>query len=384
MINRILSEKLRYYASKYPIVTVTGPRQSGKTTLIRSCFPDYEYVSFEDPDTLLIAKEDPRLFLKRYRDKVIFDEAQRFPELFSYLQTAVDLEGKTGMYILSGSQNFQLMEKITQSLAGRTAILKLMPFSYAEIMQSDQIPVSVDEMMFQGSYPRIFDKQLLPKEFYPFYIQTYIERDVRQLQNIMNLDLFIRFVKLCAGRIGQLLNLSSLATECGITQPTAKAWLSVLEASYIIYLLKPYHKNYNKRLVKTPKLYFMDTGLACSLLGIQESSQIFAHYLRGELFENWIISEMLKSKYNAVEEPNFFFWRDNVGNEIDLMIENAETLHIFEIKSGSTYRPEFFKAQNYVKGISGLHFQPLTVVYGGENTLETKQGRLVSWKDWVK
>jgi hypothetical protein len=383
MIPRILSEKLRHFATKYPIVTVTGPRQSGKTTLIRSCFPDYEYVSFEDPDILLMAKDDPRLFLKRYRDKTIFDEAQRFPELFSYLQSAVDLEGKTGMYILSGSQNFQLMEKISQSLAGRTAIMKLMPLSFPEIKNSGHKPHSIDNVMFQGCYPRIFDKQLLPKEFYPFYIQTYIERDVRQIQNILNLNLFIRFVKLCAGRIGQLLNISSLATECGITQPTAKAWLSVLEASYIVYLLKPYYKNQNKRLVKTPKLYFLDTGLACSLLGIQENTQMFAHYLRGELFENWIISEKLKAKFNAVEDPNFYFWRDNVGNEIDLIIENAETLQIFEIKSGSTYRPEFFKAQNYIKGISGLHFQPLTVVYGGDNTLETKQGMLVSWKDWV-
>ena len=382
MIRRTVEEKLKYYLKKYPIVTLTGPRQSGKTTLLRHSFPNYRYVSFEDPDNLLLAKEDPRLFLKQYDNRVIIDEAQRFPELFSYLQTRVDNEGKEGMYILSGSHNFLLMERISQTLAGRTAIIKLLPFSYSELKGKVNVNTGIDELIQTGGYPRIYDKQLKPREFYPFYTQTYVERDVRQLQNISNSDLFVKFVKLCAGRIGQLLNLSSLANECGITQPTAKSWLTILEASYIVYLLKPYHKNFNKRLVKTPKLYFYDTGLACSLLGIQESSQLFSHYLRGELFENWIISEYAKKKYNNAEEPNLHFWRDNIGNEVDLIIEENSEIKVFEIKSGSTYSKRFFEKLDYWKRISENPNTNAAVIYGGDRSMDTPDGKLIAWKDW--
>jgi len=382
MIQRKIEEKLKYYVTKYPVVTVTGPRQSGKTKLIKNCFPDYHYISFEDPDMLNIAKEDPRLFLRNYPDKTIIDEVQRFPEFFSYLQTHVDNEGKEGLYILSGSHNFLLMEKISQTLSGRTAILKLMPFSYKEIAGQGKASDNIDEVIYKGLYPRIFDKTLKPEDFYPFYIQTYLERDVRLLINITDMSLFIRFLKLCAGRTGQLLNLSSLANECGISQPTAKAWLSVLEASYIIYCLYPYYKNFNKRLVKSPKLYFFDTGLACSLLGLKDTQQLSTHYMRGALFENHIITEYIKSKFNNIEEPDVYFWRDNTGNEIDMIFEEGNTLKAIEIKSGATYRQDFFKGILFWEKMNGKE-NTNAVVYGGDISLSTTSGQLIAWKDWV-
>jgi len=382
MIKRKISEKLLYYSTKYPIVTVTGPRQSGKSTLIKNCFPDYKYISLEDPDVLMMIKDDTHLFFKNFPNKTIIDEAQRYPELFSYLQTHVDSVTEEGMYILSGSHNFLLMEKISQTLAGRTAILKLLPFSYRELLNHGIAITDIDELIFNGFYPRIYDKNLRPEEFYPFYIQTYIERDVRLLVNITDLNMFIRFLKLCAGRTGQLLNLSALANECGISQPTAKAWLSALEASYIIYLLKPYHQNFNKRLVKTPKLYFYDTGLACALLGLKDREQLNTHYLRGGLFENWVITEYIKSIYNKVEEPQVYFWRNNIGNEIDLIVEDGAKVRAIEIKSGATFRTDFFKGISYWKKISGIN-ENNALVYGGDKDLQTKYGKLISWKNWA-
>ena len=274
MIKRTLQTKLLELIKKYPIVTLTGPRQSGKSTLLQHSFPDYKYVSLEDPDMHLFATDDPRGFLATYPDKTIIDEAQRVPSLFSYIQTHTDKEGREGMYLLAGSHNFLLMESINQSLAGRTAVLKLLPFSHTEMKDSGILPRSVDEEIFKGSYPRLYDKDIAPSDYYPFYIQTYVERDVRLLKNIGDLSKFIRFIKLCAGRIGQLLNISSLANECGVAVSTISTWISVLEASYICYLLKPDHNNYAKRLVKTPKLYFYDTGLACSLLDIRMHEQV--------------------------------------------------------------------------------------------------------------
>jgi len=383
MISRNITEKLLYYSTKYPIVTITGPRQSGKSTLIRNAFPDYEYISLEDPDILLTIKEDTRLFLKNYPNKTIIDEAQRYPEIFSYLQGHIDKVSENGMYILSGSHNFLLMEGISQTLAGRTAILKLLPFAYQELMNHNISFSHIDEIIFKGLYPRIFDKNLEPEEFYPFYIQTYIERDIRLIKNITDLNTFVRFLKLCAGRIGQLLNLSALANECGISQPTAKAWLSALEASYIIYLLKSHHNNYNKRLVKTPKLYFYDSGLACSLLGLKSVQQLNTHYLRGELFENYIITEYLKAQYNCVKTPQVYFWRDNTGNEVDFLIEDFPEIKAVEIKSGSTFRSDFFKGITYWEKLSG-NKKNNSVVYGGDKTLQTKYGQLISWKDWMR
>ena len=316
MIDRILQTKLQELSKKYPIVTLTGPRQSGKSTLLRHAFPDYKYVSLEDPDIRLFATEDPRGFLATYPDKTIIDEAQRVPALFSYLQTHTDREGHEGMYLLAGSHNFLLMENISQSLAGRTAILKLLPFSHAEMANGNILSSSINEEIFTGGYPRLYDKHITPSEFYPYYIQTYVERDVRLMKNIGDLSKFIRFIKLCAGRIGQLLNLSSLANECGVAVSTISTWISILEASYICYLLKPDYNNYAKRLVKTPKLYFYDTGLACSLLDIQTAEQVSSHFLRGGLFENLVINEFVKKSYNQGQEPDLTFWRDSTGNEV--------------------------------------------------------------------
>ncbi len=383
MIARSIEKKITHFINKYPIVTLTGPRQSGKSTLLKNSFKNYEYVSLEDPDALLLAKEDPRLFLKNYPGKTIIDEIQKLPELFSYIQTHVDKHNRTGMYLLSGSHNFLLMERISQTLAGRTAILKLLPFSFCELTDGNIAYKSLDKQMFTGGYPRIYDKKIAPNEFYPFYIQTYVERDVRLLKNINDTSLFIRFLKLCAGRLGQLLNLSSLANDCGISQPTAQAWMSVLEASYIVFLLKPHHKNFRKRLVKSPKLYFYDTGLACSLLGIGDEKQLSNHYIRGHLFENWVILEFVKKMYNDAKEPNMFFWRDNTGNELDLLIESLNETRVIEIKSGATYSSDFFKGLNYWQKLSGANDKQKAVVYGGEKSQSTMNGRLISWKDWA-
>ncbi len=365
----------------FPIVTLTGPRQSGKSTLLKSILPDYHYVSMEDPDNRLIANEDPRGFLKTYPDKTIIDEVQRVPELFSYLQTHVDAENREGMYYLAGSQNFLLMQSISQSLAGRTAILKLLPFSHREMKKAEILPTYVNNEIFQGGYPRIYDKKIQPTDFYPSYIQTYIEKDLRLLKNIDDLSKFIRFIKLCAGRIGQLLNLSSLANETGIAVSTAQSWLSVLEASYIIYLLKPDHNNYSKRLIKSPKLYFCDTGLASSLLGIEDEKQLSTHFLRGGLFENMVINEFIKDAFNNGKEPNLSFWRDSTGNEVDLLISIKGKQLAYEIKSGATYSSDDFKGIKVWANLSKTSPDDCYVIYSGDKRLSTSYGEVIPWDE---
>jgi predicted AAA+ superfamily ATPase len=379
MIERQITDKLRYLAQKFPIVTLTGPRQSGKSTLLKKCFSDYKYVSLEDTDMRLLASTDPHGFLATYNDRTIIDEAQRVPDLFSYIQTHVDEIGKEGMYILAGSHNFLLMQLISQSLAGRCAILKLLPFSHSEMQIGNILPADVNDEIFTGSYPRIYDKKINPIDYYPPYIQTYVERDVRQLKNIGDLSQFVRFIKLCAGRIGQLLNLSSLAGDCGIAVSTAKAWISLLEASYIVYLLKPDFNNYSKRLVKTPKLYFHDTGLACSLLGIKDASQLTLHYMRGELFENLVINEFIKSAYNSGIIPELTFWRDSTGTEIDLIRRNGSNVEAFEIKSGATFSTDYFKGISKWSALSGTSADNCRVIYNGDKLLRTSKGDVVPW-----
>lgn len=364
---------------KYPIVTLTGPRQSGKSTLLKYSFPDYQYVSLEDPDMRLYAQTDPRGFLATYPDKIILDEAQRVPELFSYLQTHIDSQDKVGMYLLAGSHNFLMMQSIGQSLAGRTAILKLLPFSHQELKSSAILPITVDEEIFMGAYPRLYDKNIAPADFYPFYIQTYVERDVRLMKNVGDLSKFIRFIKLCAGRIGQILNLSSLANVCGIAVSTATAWLSLLEASYIVYLLKPDDNNYSKRLVKSPKLYFYDTGLACSLLEIKEASQVATHFLRGGLFENLVINEFIKESLNKGEDPLLNFWRDKTGNEVDLLQTVGGKQFAYEIKSGSTYSQDYFKGISFWAKLSGAIPEQCFAIYTGDSSLKTSKGEVFSW-----
>ncbi len=368
--------------TKYPVVTLTGPRQSGKSTLLKSLLPGYKYVSLEDPDMRLFAQEDPRSFINTYSDQTIIDEVQHVPELFSYLQTHIDEAGKEGMYLLAGSHNFLLMQSISQSLAGRTVILKLLPFSHSEMKQGGILPETVDEEIFNGAYPRIYDKNITPTDFYPFYIQTYVERDVRLLKNVGDLSKFIRFMKLCAGRTGQLLNFSSLANDCGIAVSTAIVWMSLLEASYIIYLLKPDYNNFTKRLVKTPKLYFYDTGLACSLLDIKAVSQVATHFLRGGLFENLVINDFLKNSFNQAEEPQLSFWRDKTGNELDLLQTVGNKQIAFEIKSGSTYSQDYFKGVSYWAKLSGASPEQCFAVYTGEKSLKTSKGEVIPWNDF--
>lgn len=381
MIERNIKDKLTFLTSKFPVVTLTGIRQCGKSTLLRNCFTDYKYVSLEDIDIRRIAQTDPRGFLDSFGTRIIIDEAQYAPDLFSYIQTKVDEVNNAGMYILAGSHNFLLMENISQSLAGRAAILRMAPFSVSELAQADLLPETIDKWLFTGGFPRIYDKEIPPTDYFPSYIQTYIERDIRTLRNVGNLSLFIKFMKLCAARIGQLLNMQSLANECGVSVATAHAWLSILETSYVVFLLRPYYKNFNKRLVKTPKLYFYDTGLAASLLGLTDSSQMTLHYLRGELFENMVIAEKMKGCYAQGKEPQMYFWRDSNQNEVDLLTEDGMQLNAFEIKSSATMNADFFKGLKRFADISGLMSENLNVVYGGDMNITTQQGNYISWKN---
>lgn len=383
MVIRDLHKKVLYFAEKYPVITLTGPRQSGKSTLLKTSFPDYRYVSLEDPDMRLFASSDPRGFLKTFPAKSIIDEAQHVPELFSYIQTIVDASDETGMYILSGSQNILLMESVSQSLAGRTAILKLLPFSKREIdvIKPNQ---KLSKHLFKGAYPRLYDKRIGADEFYPFYIQTYVERDVRMLRNITDLSLFIKFLKLCAGRVGQLLNVNSLANECAISVATANSWISILETGYIIHLLRPHHNNFNKRVVKSPKLYFYDTGLLCSLLGLANEQQLDLHYLKGEIFENWVINEILKYHYALGKEPQVSFWRDSNGNEVDLLLEKGNKTLAFEIKSSSTLKMDFFKGLKNWQKLSNCSTDDLTVIYAGDQNFFSSQGKFISWSELHK
>lgn len=381
MIERALTSKLIELAGKYPVVTLTGPRQSGKSTLLKHTFSNYRYVSLEDIDMREFATSDPRGFLSTYSDHTIIDEAQRVPNLFSYIQTHVDAVNEPGMYLLAGSHNFLLMEQVSQSLAGRSAILKLLPFSHDEMANAGILPSSINAEIFQGSYPRLYDKDIHPNDYYPFYIQTYVERDVRQIKSIGDLSKFIRFIKLCAGRIGQLINFSSLANECGISLPTLNSWLSVLEASYICYQLKPDWNNFAKRLIKSPKLYFYDTGLACSLLDIRSEEQLTTHFLRGGLFENMVINSFVKRSWNSGQETDLRFWRDSQGNEVDLLVYDSGSLpKAYEIKSSATFMTDFFKGLSKWAALSNATPIDLHVIYGGETSLKTSLGEVIAWR----
>lgn len=381
MIERTQQKKLQQLATKYPFVTITGPRQSGKSTLAALTFPDYERVSLEDLDNREFAAEDPRGFIATYSSQTIIDEVQRVPALLSYLQTHTDRERRMGMYILTGSQNIELMDAIDQSLAGRAGILTLLPFSHEEMRDADILPQTINEEIFRGAYPGIYDRDIDPTDYYPNYIKTYIERDIRQMKAIGDLSKFRRLIRLCAGRIGQLLNKASLAVECGVTAPTVDAWLSILEESYIIYFLRPDFNNFSKRLVKSPKLYFYDTGLACSLLDIRNAAQLDSHYLRGGLFENMVINEFLKQDYNRGLEPSLSFWHDSSGNEVDLIRTDADRQYAYEIKSGATFSKDYFKGLNYWSKLSGADLRLKTVIYGGEKSMRTSDGKVVSWHD---
>jgi predicted AAA+ superfamily ATPase len=378
MIPRTLLPKLISLAEAFQVVTLTGPRQSGKTTLVRAAFPEMPYVSLEAPDMRQFALADPRGFLANYPNGLILDEVQRTPDLLSYIQTIVD-ENRQARFILTGSSNFLLMERLSQTLAGRTAILTLLPFSFEEAPPGAE---SYEERIFRGGYPPIYDRNLSPADFYPAYIQTYVEKDVRLVKNIGDLDAFIRFTQLCAGRIGQVLNYSSLASDAGLSPNTAKAWLSVLEAAYIIYRLQPFYRNFNKRLIKSPKLYFYDTGLACSLLGIRSAEQLALHYLKGALFENLILNEFIERRLHRGEMRFPYFWQDQQGREVDCLLEAGERLLAVEIKAGKTLSQSYFDNLNaWQRLVSTQAETSCYVIYGGETSLQTRQGMLVGWRE---
>jgi predicted AAA+ superfamily ATPase len=380
MIPREAHNILLEMAKGYYVVVVTGPRQSGKTTLVRQVFADKKYVSLEDPDEREFADQDPRRFLARFPEGAIFDEVQRCPELLSYLQSKVDADRQPGQFILTGSQQFGLISSITQSLAGRAGLLELLPFSLREIQQSNCAPATVDELLFKGLYPPLYDRVLTPTNWYKSYMQTYVERDVRQMINIKDLTTFQRFIRMCAARIGQLLNLSSLASDCGITHNTAKSWISVLEASYLVFLLRPHYRNYNKRLVKTPKIYFYDPGFATRLLGIRDTDQLSIHSSRGSLFENWVVTELIKNRYNRGLESNLYFWRDNSGNEIDIIMENGTNLRPVEIKSGQTLKQDAFKGLTKWLSLAGQDAENASICYGGNESYIRSGVTVVPWE----
>ncbi len=383
MITRDLAEKLTLAAQTWPAITLTGPRQSGKTTLCRTLFPHHQYESLEALDIRAFAAEDPRGFLARYPEGAILDEVQRVPDLLSYLQGIIDTDPGPGRWILTGSQNFLLLESISQSLAGRTAVHNLLPLTRGETTRFTPHPATLDESLFTGSYPRIFDERHDPSDWYGNYIATYIERDVRSISNVGDLVAFQRFLTMCAGRTAQLLNFSSLAGDCGITQPTAKAWLSILETSFVVFRLPVFHENLGKRMVKMPKLHFYDTGLVCWLLGIRTPEQLNTHPLRGAIFETWTVSEIAKHRANQGEVGRLSHYRDSNGAKVDLVVEGPAAVTIVEAKSSATASAGLFDGARRVRG----HFSQSTrrcsvvVVYGGDQAHRRGDGSLVPWRE---
>lgn len=403
MIPRLMAPTLARLAQSFPILGVTGPRQSGKTTLVKKLFADKPYVTLEDPNERQFAKEDPKGFLKRFEAGAIFDEAQRWPDLFSYLQGMVDEDRQPGRFILTGSQQFNLLAGITQSLAGRIGMTRLLPLQRAELKSAQELSMDLDNIntqILRGAYPAIYSTyQKLAKsdinqnerwqDWFASYVATYIERDVRQLLGVHDLTTFQRFMKLCAARTGQLLNVASLAGEAGVSPTTARSWLSILEVSDLIYILAPYYQNFGKRLVKTPKLYFVDTGLASWFLGIRDEDTLAIHPIRGALFETYIVIEHLKQRYNKGKAADLYFWRDNNGLESDLVYEittkvdgkPALKLQTIEIKSGATITSDFVKAGKRTGKYAGDFAAMPQLIYGGDDSYQRSGIDFVSWKD---
>lgn len=399
MIKRHLQSVLKESAGYFPVISLTGPRQSGKTTLSKATFTHAHYISLEDPSQRNLAMEDTKGFLNQFgTEQVILDEAQRVPDLFSYIQGIVDQNDRSGQYILTGSQNFLLLEKISQSLAGRCAIHHLLPFSRSELIgedptdpekiadttqhqqkQKNKISNKLFDTLWTGSYPRIHDKHIPPQQWLANYVQTYIERDVRSIINVSDLETFTRFVGLCAGRTGQILNLQSIGNDCGIDSKTAKRWISILETSFIVKLMRPYHKNFNKRLIKSPKLYFLDSGLLCYLLGIHQPSDLLMHSARGAIFESWVISEIYKSYHHTGKQPRMYYFRDSNGNEIDLILDHGSKVVPIEIKSGQTINNDFFKGLEYWRKLTGTANSPAALIYGGDSSTQFKNISVLPW-----
>lgn len=382
MIQRAAKDKLTDLASKFKAVAVTGARQTGKTTLVKQVFKGKPYLSLENPETRNFALEDPRGFLASYPKGAILDEVQRTPELFSYLQEILDNSKVKGLFILSGSNNFLLQQNISQTLAGRVGYINLLPFSIEELKKSKLLPKDDDQLMLKGFYPPIYDQEIPPLDWCPNYIRTYIEKDVRQIKNITDLIVFERFIKLLAGRSGQELNNSALAVETGVDVKTIQSWIGILESSFIIYLLKPHFKNFNKTIVKRPKIYFYDTALVCYLLGIRNVSQLKMHPLRGSIFEGMVVTELIKKRTNAGLPINLYYWRDKTGHEIDVIIDNGGKLLPIEIKSGKTLNSEFFKNIEYWSKLSGA--EKSVLLYAGEQNQKRTTGKeILNWRNLV-
>ena len=379
IIKRQILETLLKFSSSYPVITVIGPRQSGKTTLIRDAFKNKPYFNLEDPEKREIIKADPRKFFNDCKDTgAIIDEIQRFPELLSYIQVIVDEKKENGFFIISGSQQFNLLEGITQSLAGRTAILKLMPFSFNEI--ENYTDIKTDTVILGGGYPKIYSENIDKYYYYQNYIETYIERDLRQLIAIKDLSSFRIFLKLCAGRIGQILNMDSLSNDVGVSSKTIKNWISILETSFILFRLQPFFENRGKRLIKSPKLYFYDTGLACYLLGLENSNQLERDPLRGSLFENLVLTEFIKSDYNKGKNPELYFYRDSNGNEIDIVKYVSRQFQTIEVKSAMTFNKDFLKNIKHFENLYKDRIHSQYLIYNGEN-LEIKNIKLLNFKN---
>jgi len=382
MIARKITEAIQNSIAFYPIIALTGPRQSGKTTLLKYMFPGYRYVSLENPDNLAFAQNDPNGFLSLYDKMVIFDEVQRAPTLFSYLQTLVDASKIMGQFVLSGSQNFNLMQKIGQSLAGRVALFKLLPFDFGELKKADLLPENYPELLLRGGYPALFDRPIPTTNFYGNYVETYVERDVSDLLNIRDLGQFKLFLRLCAARVGQILNITELSKDAGISIPTLKSWLSILESSYLVYRLQPYFENFGKRLIKSPKIYFYDTGLLCFLLNIRDEEAILLSEQKDALFENFIINDYLKQNFHQNLYRDFYFWRDSNGLEIDLMFHNSPSkFDVVEIKSTKTVLPKLFKNLDEFEKWSGGKVNQKILVYGGTQTQNRTHYLVCAWND---
>lgn len=382
MIPRQSSRTLQRLAQGFPVLAITGPRQSGKTTLARSLFGSKPYVSLENPQEREFAQTDPQRFLARFTEGAVLDEVQRCPALLSWLQQLVDERQRMGDFILTGSAQFDLMAGITQSLAGRIGRVELLPLSGAEL-GAQGLPQTLDALLLKGGYPALYDRTLAPGDWFPNYVATYLERDVRQLLAVQDLSQFHRFVRMCAARSGQLLNLATLGADCGISAVTARKWLSVLEASYLVLRLPPYHRNFGKRLVKTPKLYFLDVGLMAWLLGIRDIATVETHAARGALFETWVVSELVKWRFNAGQSSDLFFWRDNVGQEVDVVLETAQGLQAIEIKSGATFASDWPQAARKWASLADTPTLPPLIVYGGTGRYARQECEVSGWREFA-
>ena len=381
MLARDAETTLIRLAKSFPVVAITGPRQAGKTTLAKAVFKSKPYVSLENPDEREFAQNDPKRFLARFPNGAVLDEVQRCPSLLSWLQGVVDERGGMGDFVLTGSAQFDLIEGITQTLAGRVGRVELLPLSSRELKAANQLPNSLSQMLIQGGYPALYDRKITTQDWFSNYVATYVERDVRQLISVRNLSQFQTFLKMCASRTGQLINLTSLGADCGISAVTAKQWLSVLETSYIVTLLRPHHSNFGKRLVKTPKIYFLDSGLAAWLMGIRSAETLETHAARGALFESWVVSELYKKRLNAGLPIDLFFWRDNTGNEVDLIVENEKGLQPIEIKSGSTYASDWSQGLKKWQFLAQNSSLEPTILYGGESNFEREGLKVWGWRD---